>query len=168
MRILGIDPGYAILGYGVIETTGSHIAAIDCGVVETHSTTPYPERLEMLYNGMRTLIEKFKPDEVAFEELFFQRNVTTAMKVSAARGVCILASQLMALPLYEYTPMQVKRAVTGNGHADKKQVQAMVKTLLSLKAVPKPDDAADALAIALTHGFMAQYPSKEENRITNG
>ncbi len=151
MVVLGIDPGYAILGYGVVEKRGMTLCAIDCGVIETPKEMPFAERLERLYLGTRQLVSKFAPDEVAFEELFFYRNVTTAIQVGAGRGVAILAAQQSGLPLYEYTPMQIKLAVTGNGHADKKQVQHMVRALLSLKVTPKPDDAADALAVAICH-----------------
>lgn len=151
MVVLGIDPGYAILGYGVVETRGTALRAVDCGVIETRADMPFPERLERLYLGTRQLLETFRPDEVAFEELFFYRNVTTAIQVGSGRGVTLLAAQQSGLPLYEYTPMQIKLAVTGNGHADKKQVQHMVRALLSLKTTPKPDDAADALAVAICH-----------------
>lgn len=164
MVVLGIDPGYAILGYGVVETRGTALRAIDCGVIETPADMPFPERLERLYLGTRQLVETFRPDEVAFEELFFYRNVTTAIQVGSGRGVAILSAQQSGLPLYEYTPMQIKLAVTGNGHADKKQVQAMVRALLSLKAVPKPDDAADALAVAICHA-NTMGPAAQEFRI---
>lgn len=165
MIILGIDPGYAILGYGVLESQGSHLRAIDCGVIETFVKTPFPERLERLYAGMRQLVNVYKPDHVAFEELFFYRNVTTAIQVGAGRGVALLAAQQSGLPLYEYTPMQIKLAVTGNGHADKAQVQQMVRALLALKTTPKPDDAADALAVAICHANTAMGPAAEEFRI---
>lgn len=151
MIILGIDPGYAILGYGVISSDGGRQRAIDYGVIETPATEPLPERLEQLYEGMRALLSRFKPDHVVFEELFFYRNVTTAIQVGSGRGVALLAAQQFGVPMYEYTPMQIKLAVTGDGHADKKAVQSMIKMLLSLKAVPTPDDAADALAAALCH-----------------
>ncbi len=164
MVVLGIDPGYAILGYGVVETKGTALRAIDCGVIETSADMPFPERLERLYLGTRQLVETFRPDQVAFEELFFSRNVTTAIQVGAGRGVALLAAQQSGLPLYEYTPMQIKLAVTGNGHADKKQVQHMVRALLSLKAVPKPDDAADALAVAICHA-NTMGPAAQEFRI---
>jgi len=162
--ILGIDPGYAILGYGVIEADGPRIRAVDYGVIETKAGQPFSERLEKLYLGMRQLINLYKPDHVAFEELFFYRNVNTALPVGAGRGVAILAAQQMGLPLYEYTPMQIKLAVTGSGHADKKQVQQMVRALLNLREVPKPDDAADALALAICHANIAG-PAAEDFRI---
>lgn len=149
--MLGIDPGYAILGYGVVRQDGNVLKAVDYGVIETPANMPFPERLERLYLGTRQLVEQYKPQTVAFEELFFYRNVSTAIQVGAGRGVAILAAQQSGLPLYEYTPMQIKLAVTGNGHADKKQVQQMVRILLNLSSVPKPDDAADALAAAICH-----------------
>jgi crossover junction endodeoxyribonuclease RuvC len=159
--ILGIDPGYAILGYGVVQKGSNALSAVDYGVIETTPDTSFPERLEKLYLGMRQLIGLYKPDEIAFEELFFARNVTTALQVGAGRGVAVLAAQQSGVALYEYTPMQIKLAVTGNGHADKKQVQQMVKILLSLKAVPKPDDAADALAAAICHANTNRFAAEE-------
>ena len=164
MIILGIDPGYAILGYGVIEADGRRIKPLDYGVVETKTKEPFPERLEKLYRGLCHLTVCYRPDCIAFEELFFYRNVTTALQVGAGRGVALLAAQQSGVPLYEYTPMQIKLAVTGNGHADKKQVQQMVKLLLNLKAIPKPDDAADALGVAICHANTAG-PAAEEFRI---
>ena len=161
MVILGIDPGYAILGYGVVQKGPNMFSAVDYGVIETTPTMPFPERLERLYLGMRQLIGLYKPDEIAFEELFFARNVTTALQVGAGRGVAVLAAQQSGVALYEYTPMQIKLAVTGNGHADKKQVQQMVKILLSLKAAPKPDDAADALAAAICHANTNRFAVEE-------
>jgi crossover junction endodeoxyribonuclease RuvC len=151
MIVLGIDPGYAILGYGVLEVLNGKMKAIDCGVIETTPQMTFPERLERLYTGTLALIEKFQPDHIAFEELFFYRNTTTALAVAAARGVAILASQQAGRPLFEYTPMQIKLSVTGDGHADKQQMQSMVKLLLRLSKIPKPDDAADALGVALCH-----------------
>lgn len=164
MIILGIDPGYAILGYGVIEKEGSRIRPIDYGVVETTNKMAFPERLERIYLGTKQLIALYKPDNIAFEELFFARNVTTAMQVGAGRGVSVLAAQQANVPLYEYTPMQIKLAITSNGHADKKQMQQMVKLLLHLNDIPKPDDAADALGIAICHA-NTMGPSLEEFRI---
>lgn len=164
MRILGIDPGYAILGYGVVDVSGTKLSPVDYGVIETTPDERLPERLNRLYDGTCALIEKFHPDMAVFEELFFYRNTTTALAVGAGRGVAILAAQRANIPLYEYTPMQIKLAVTGNGHADKRAVQSMVKLLLSLKTVPKPDDAADALAAAICHGCTIG-PAAEEYRI---
>lgn len=162
--ILGIDPGYAILGYGVVEVQGASLRPVDCGVIETKAKVPFPERLERLFEGVGLLIREYAPEQAAFEELFFYRNVTTAISVGAGRGVALLAAQQAGLPLYEYTPMQIKLAVTGNGHADKKQVQHMVRVLLSLREIPKPDDAADALAVAICHANK-RGPAAEEFRI---
>jgi len=164
MRILGIDPGYAILGYGIVDVCGTKLTAVDYGVIETSSSERLPARLNRLYDGTRTLIERFQPDCAVFEELFFYRNTTTALAVGAGRGVSILAAEQAGIPLYEYTPMQIKLAVTGNGHADKRAVQQMVKMLLSLSAAPKPDDAADAVAAAICHGCTIG-PAAEEYRI---
>lgn len=164
MLILGIDPGYAILGYGIVETEGARMRPVDYGVIETKAGLPFPERLEKLYLGVRTLCTTHKPDAVSFEELFFARNVTTAIQVGGGRGVALLAAQEFGAPLYEYTPMQIKLAVTGDGHADKTQVQQMVRMLLKLKEVPKPDDAADALGAAICHGNTIG-PAAEEFRI---
>ncbi len=159
--ILGIDPGYAIVGYGAIETNGSKMRPIDYGVLRTDVNMPFPDRLERLFMGMRMIIERFNPDCIAFEELFFARNTKTAMFVSAARGVLVLAAQQSCRPLYEYTPMQIKQAVTGDGHADKIQVQSMVKMLLNLDSLPQPDDAADAVAVAICHGGMLGPAAQE-------
>lgn len=164
MRILGIDPGYAILGYGVIDTEGYKYSVVDYGVIETHKNTPFPERLDQLYRGMNQLITEFKPEVAVFEELFFYHNATTAIAVGSGRGVALLAAQQAGLPLYEYTPMQIKLAVTGDGHADKHAVQQMVKLLLNLQKIPKPDDAADALAAAITMAGTIG-PAAEDYRI---
>jgi len=162
--ILGIDPGYAILGYGVLETIGHKRRVLDYGVVETPKEMAFPERLDRLYQGMRALCQNYKPDHIAFEELFFARNAKTAVQVGSGRGVALLAAQQHTSLLYEYTPMQIKLAVTGNGHADKKQMQQMVKILLNLKSIPKPDDAADALGVAICHSNVVG-PAAEEFRI---
>ena len=156
MIILGIDPGYAILGYGVLEADGRKVRPLDYGVVETKVGTPFPERLDMLYAGVNELLRLYKPDCAVFEELFFYHNATTAIQVGAGRGVAMLAAQQGG--------MQIKLAVTGNGHADKKQVQQMVKLLLNLKTVPKPDDAADALGAAICHANTSEV-SRAEFRI---
>jgi crossover junction endodeoxyribonuclease RuvC len=164
MIILGIDPGYAILGYGLIKFDRGQFTVLDYGVIETKADRSFPERLEILHRGVTVLIEKYKPDHVVFEELFFNHNAKTAIQVAAGRGVALLAAQQAGLPLYEYTPMQIKMNVTGDGHADKLQVQTMVKLLLKLNKVPKPDDAADALGAAICHA-SAVGPSLEEYRI---
>ncbi len=151
MRILGIDPGYALMGWGVIETDGSRMRLINYGCVETRAGQPMQHRLRTLQLGVQTLVNTYKPDDVAFEELFFARNVTTALMVGAARGAAIIAAAEYTENLYEYTPMQIKQAVTGYGKADKKQVQQMVKLLMHMETIPTPDDAADAIAAAITH-----------------
>ncbi len=151
MRILGIDPGYALMGWGVIETDGSRMHLINYGCVETRAGQPMQHRLRTLQLGVQTLVNTYKPDDVAFEELFFARNVTTALMVGAARGAAIIAAAEYTENLYEYTPMQIKQAVTGYGKADKKQVQQMVKLLMHMENIPTPDDAADAIAAAITH-----------------
>lgn len=164
MVILGIDPGYAILGYGVIKYEKGQSSVIDYGVIETKASMTFPERLEVLHGGVAHLINRYRPDHIAFEELFFYHNAKTAIQVAAGRGVALLAAQQAGLPLYEYTPMQIKLSVTGDGHADKLQVQTMVKLLLKLSSMPKPDDAADALGAAICHA-SAVGPTLEEYRI---
>ena len=151
MIILGIDPGLATLGYGVIEVENDKRRVIQFGMLTTPAGVPMPKRLQQLWRGMNQLLDIYKPDEVAFEELFFSKNITTGMAVSMARGVALVAVAERTENLYEYTPMQIKQAVTGYGGADKHQVQMMVKMLLNMKEIAKPDDAADALAVALTH-----------------
>lgn len=152
MIILGIDPGYAIVGYGVVEKDNTNrCRTIDYGTIDTPKEMSFPKRLKIIADGMRMLIEKFKPDEIAIEELFFNDNITTGIKVAEARGVILSTAIELMDGLYEYTPLQIKQAITGNGRADKKQVQYMTVAMLGLKNVPKPDDAADALAAALCH-----------------
>lgn len=151
MRILGIDPGTAITGFGVIDYDGRTFKFVDAGVIRTPKEQPMNERLSTVYDEMHELLKEFKPDVMSIELLFFARNVTTAMTVGQSRGIVMLAATQAGIPIYEYTPMQVKQAVTGYGKADKKQIQEMVKNLLKLDQIPKPDDAADGLAIAITH-----------------
>jgi len=151
MIILGIDPGLATLGYGVIEVVNDKRRMIQFGTLTTPAGQPMPQRLRAIYQGMNQLMDIYKPDDVAFEELFFSKNITTGMAVSAARGVALVAVVQRTDNLYEYTPMQIKQAVTGYGGADKHQVQQMVKMLLNMREIARPDDAADALAVALTH-----------------
>ena len=151
MVILGIDPGLATLGYGVIETQGDRRHIIQFGTVTTPAGVAMPYRLRAIAQGVRQLMDVYQPDEVAFEELFFSKNITTGMAVSMARGVALATVVERTDNLYEYTPMQIKQAVTGYGGADKHQVQLMVKMLLGMKDIARPDDAADALAVALTH-----------------
>ena len=151
MIILGIDPGLATLGYGVIEAENEKRRLIQFGTLTTPAGQPMPQRLRAIFQGMNQLMDIYRPDDVAFEELFFSKNITTGMAVSAARGVALVAVAQRTDNLYEYTPMQIKQAVTGSGRADKKQVQQMVKLLLKMDQIPKPDDAADAIACAITH-----------------
>ena len=151
MRVLGIDPGYATIGYGVIDTNGNRHKVVDYGVITTPKNENIAVRLAMIYDSMTEIINKFKPDEIAVEELFFVQNVTTGINVAHARGVILLASVHACGRLNEYTPLQIKQAMTGYGRAEKRQIQEMVKIYLNLPKIPRPDDAADALAIALTH-----------------
>ncbi len=151
MIVIGIDPGLALMGFGVVESDGYRFKMLDYGVIDTPAHTPDSDRLLMLWQGLNQLFEKYKPDAVSIEELFFNKNVKTAISVGQARGVAILAVKSNNIPLFEYTPLQAKQAVVGYGRAEKKQIQMMVKTILNLKEIPKPDDAADALAIAITH-----------------
>lgn len=155
MRILGIDPGYAILGWGVIDVVGNKFSVVDYGSILTDTSMEMPARLQVLYNGLTELIHKYKPDDASIEQLFFNSNAKTAILVGEARGVAVLACANGNLNIGEYTPLQIKQALVGYGRADKKQVQYMVKTMLNLKAVPKPDDTADALAAAICHAHSA-------------
>ncbi len=151
MRVLGIDPGLAIVGYGVLDYDGKYKKLVDYGVINTPKGLSVPERLELIYRGATELVEKYKPDEIVMEELFFNTNTTTAINVAEARGILLLVARQHCSRLFEYTPLQIKQAMTGYGRAEKKQIQQMVKVFLGLNAVPKPDDAADAVAVALTH-----------------
>ena len=155
MRILGIDPGYGITGFAVIEAQRGATQLLNCGVITTPAGTDFSARLEMIYEDMRTLLASSKPEAVAIEELFFGQNVTTGIGVAQSRGVILLAIRQAGLPVYAYKPMQVKQAVVGYGNATKHQVQDMTRRLLHLEKLPKPDDAADAIAIALCHARSA-------------
>ena len=151
MRILGIDPGYGITGFGLIEAQRGNTQLLKCGAITTPAGMDFSARLEIIYEDMRQLLEAAKPEAVAIEELFFGQNVTTGIGVAQSRGVILLAIRQAGLPVFQYKPMQVKQAVVGYGNATKHQVQDMTKRLLRLNAMPKPDDAADAIAIALCH-----------------
>jgi crossover junction endodeoxyribonuclease RuvC len=151
MRIIGIDPGTGILGFGVIDAESGRTTMVDAGVIRTRKHQPTPERLKEIYDNLCDLIAQNKPKIMVIEKLFFAQNITTAMSVSEARGVAILAGMKAGLEIIEYTPLQIKQALTGYGRADKKQMQEMVRILLGLKEAPKPDDCADALAAALMH-----------------
>lgn len=156
MRIIGIDPGTGILGFGVIEVLDGKMKMIDAGVVTTPAHTPLDERLEDIFDSLTEIIKSTKPDAMSIEKLFFAQNVTTAMSVSHARGVAMLAGRKGGLPIHEYTPLQIKQTITGYGRADKKQIQEMVRVQLGLKEAPKPDDCADALAAAITYYCMSR------------
>lgn len=155
MRILGIDPGYAILGYGIIDKVGNHFSTVAYGSILTDAKMDMPERLCVLYDELTSIIEEYKPEEAAIEELFFNNNAKTAILVGQARGIAVLACAKADLKISEYTPLQIKQALVGYGRAEKKQVQQMVKAILNLEKVPKPDDTADALAAAVCHGHSA-------------
>ena len=152
MKILGIDPGYGITGFGLVEVQGGQYRLLRCGAITTPAGMDFSARLEIIYEDMRKLLELAKPDVVAIEELFFGQNVTTGIGVAQSRGVILLAIRQAGLEVHSYKPMQVKQAVVGYGNATKHQVMDMTKRLLHLDAMPKPDDAADAIAIALCHG----------------
>jgi len=152
MRILGIDPGYGITGFGVVEADRGNFSLLRYGAITTPAGMDFSARLEIIYEDMRKLLEVAKPEAVAIEELFFGQNVTTGIGVAQSRGVILLAVRQAGLPVFQYKPMQVKQAVVGYGNATKHQVQEMTKRLLKLEKLPKPDDAADAIAIALCHG----------------
>lgn len=155
MRILGIDPGVAIVGFGLIESDRGTLRMLQYGAITTPAGLPLAARLAQINRDIEELIGTFRPDEISVEELFFSKNITTGIAVAHARGVILCAAEKKKIPIYEYTPMQVKQAVAGYGLADKKQVMDMTRRLLKLKSVPRPDDAADALAIALCHARSA-------------
>lgn len=157
MLTLGVDPGTARLGYGLIRSLGQEREALAYGVLETSAAVPMPERLLTLHSGLRDVIEEFLPSSMAVERLFFARNVTTAIAVGQARGVILLAAAQFGIPVAEYTPAEIKQSVTGYGKADKGQMQEMVRLVLGLDHIPQPDDAADALAVALCHTQFAPY-----------
>jgi crossover junction endodeoxyribonuclease RuvC len=156
MRIIGIDPGTGILGFGVVDVVKGKARMVTAGVITTPAHTPIDERLEEIFDGLTEIIAETKPEVMSIEQLFFARNVTTAISVAQARGVAMLTGRRARLPIAEYTPMQIKQTLTGYGKADKKQVQEMVRIHLGLKDVPKPDDCADALAAAITHSMMSR------------
>lgn len=160
MVILGIDPGTARCGYGLIEESGSSLKLVDCGLIETPPGTPDADRLIAIYNSLSEILARFKPEAVAVEQLFYGNNSRTAMAVGQARGVILLAAALGGFQTAEYTPVQVKQAVSGYGAADKQQVKEMVKTLLNLKELKGPDDISDALAVAICHAFSRKMAGK--------
>lgn len=160
MIILGIDPGYATIGYGVVRKEGVKLTAVDYGVIQTPKEESIPVRLAMLDEALTAIMHKYKPDAVSVEELFFNTNITTGIKVAQARGVILLCAIKHCGRLYEYTPLQIKQALTGNGRAEKRQVQYMVTAILRLSSTPKPDDAADALAAAICHADIGEFAQR--------
>lgn len=151
MRIIGIDPGYAIMGYGILDYNGNKFKTVTYGSIETPAGIPMPQRLNMIYTELDRILAEYQPEEASIEELFFNSNTTTAISVGEARGVALLACERHGVRISEYTPLQIKQSLVGFGRAEKKQVQTMVKLILNLKEVPKPDDTADAVAAAICH-----------------
>ena len=165
MRILGIDPGYAIVGFGILEADRGQAKLLGCGAINTPAGVPMPQRLLQIQEDLETLIRRFSPEVMAIEELFFNTNITTGIRVAEARGVILLRARQAGVPMQEYTPLQVKQAVVGYGKAEKAQVIAMVTRILALREPPKPDDTADALALAICHAHsgasrIASYYNK--------
>ena len=157
MRIIGIDPGYAITGFAVVDYNGNHFDLVKSGAIETKAGVPLPVRLTKIYDDMQLLVNEYNPDAISIEELFFNRNTTTAIGVAQGRGAVLIVAAKNNVPIYEYTPLQVKQGVVGYGRADKKQVQMMVKTILNLEKVPKLDDTTDAIAIAICHAHSYRF-----------
>ncbi len=155
MIVLGIDPGYAIVGFGVVEYNNNHFRVLDFGAITTEAHTPFNERIERIFDCACMIIERYRPEALAIEKLFFNTNQKTAIDVAQARGALVLAAQKAKMPIFEYTPLQVKQSVVGYGRAEKKQVQEMTRLMLGLEKIPKPDDAADALAMAICHCHSA-------------
>lgn len=169
MVILGIDPGYAIVGYGLLDYKNNRFGIVDYGAITTEAGMPFNRRLEIIYDGLCELIEKYKPSAMSIEKLFYNNNAKTVIDVSQARGVIMLAAQKNRIPVFEYTPLQVKQSVVGYGRAEKKQVQEMTRKILCLEKVPKPDDTADALAMAICHAHTSGSSSTLQNlRIRKG
>ena len=168
MRILGIDPGIGICGFGLIEAAGRNGAkALDFGVVTTEVDAPIPSRLKELYDSLVQVFDECKPEMVAVEKLFFSKNITTGIAVAEARGIVLLVAEQKGIPVYEYTPNQIKMSLTGYGAAKKAQIEEMVKVHLGLDVKPKPDDAADALAVAITCSFLYQLGNNEKYKFAN-
>ena len=157
MVILGIDPGLALVGYGVVKYDSNKITLLECGVIKTEADLPFPRRLAIIHDNMKQIISKFSPDSIAFEELFSGKNVKTVIQVAQARGALMAAAFGTGAELYEYTPMQIKQAIVGYGRAEKKQVQEMIRLLLGLENLIRPDDAADAVACAICHSQIGRF-----------
>lgn len=157
MRVLGIDPGLAIVGYSIIETDANKIKMLEYGCIKTEAEISTPDRLNIIFNRLNEIIKQYNPEDMAIEELFYNKNVKTVISIGQARGVEVLSGISNGLQIYEYTPLQIKQAVVGYGRAEKKQVQNMVKFILGLNEIPKPDDAADALAVAICHSFSLKF-----------
>lgn len=157
IRILGVDPGYAIVGFGVLDYDGIKFTPVEYGAILTEAHTPFPDRLKAIHTDMEFIFEKYAPECMAIEKLYFTSNQKTGIDVAQARGVTVLSAAERNVPIYEYTPLQVKSAVVGYGKAEKKQVMEMTRQLLNLAQIPKPDDAADALAIAICHGHSTRW-----------
>lgn len=155
MRILGIDPGYAIVGYGVVDYNNNHFSVVEYGAITTPAGMDFNRRLELIFDEMDVIISRTKPDAMSIEKLFYNTNAKTVIDVAQARGVIMLSAQKNGIEVFEYTPLQVKQSVVGYGRAEKKQVQEMTKLILKLSKVPKPDDTADALALAICHGHSS-------------
>ena len=160
MRILGIDPGFAITGYSIIDYEGNKFKLVTSGAILTEAHTSFPLRLEKIYNDLQEIIKEYKPESMAIEELFFNNNAKTAINVAQARGVILVVAKLNNLPIYEYTPLQVKQAVVGYGRADKMQVQRMVKMILNEEKLPKLDDTTDSMAMAICHAHSFKFAEK--------
>lgn len=157
MRVLGIDPGLAIVGYSIIETDANKIKMLEYGCIKTEAEISTPDRLNIIFNRLNEIIKQYNPEDMAIEELFYNKNVKTVISIGQARGVEVLSGISNGLQIYEYTPLQIKQAVVGYGRAEKKQIQNMVKFILGLDEIPKPDDAADALAVAICHSFSLKF-----------
>ena len=157
IRILGVDPGYAIVGFGVLDYDGVRFTPVEYGAILTEAHTPFPDRLKAIHTDMEFIFEKYAPECMAIEKLYFTSNQKTGIDVAQARGVTVLSAAERSIPIFEYTPLQVKSAVVGYGKAEKKQVMEMTRQLLNLAQIPKPDDAADALAIAICHGHSTRW-----------
>ena len=160
MRILGIDPGFAITGYSIIDYIGNKFKLVTSGAIKTEAGTPFPLRLSEIYTNLNNIIDEYQPDSISVEELFFNNNAKTAINVAQARGVIIVVGCQRNIPTFEYTPLQVKQAVVGYGRADKIQVQKMVKTILKVEKLPKLDDITDSMAIAICHAHSSRFAKK--------